>query len=671
MYIISNELKETQKSSLREVNAYITVNNDTIYDNNEIINFSITDDLLSGDNFTIGTVISKTLELNLSVNNGAIKSDDLIKLFIKMKTANGWEEVPMGSYYVTNCSYKDRVLSLTAMDKFAFIDTEYESKLTYPTKLEEILKEVCSFCGIEKCVTSEDIIIENKMTGYSCREIISICASFGGYSAKINRLGQLDFVIPSEVVDYINGETYYSFSKGEDYKASGVACYFGDVPIIMGDNTNSLIPYNNQYVTSDNIDIAYNKLKGLSYSTSEEFTYRGYINIDAGDFVELMDIEGKIHKLLVTSHKLTFDGGLNGSIVSIGETKSDNAITQTKYKNKKSLTELNIKLGEIQAKVEEIDIDSIYDELDGGSRNYIQKSDKFIQIEEAEQSDVLLDEFYINKDELNSLKNEYMTLSVLISLDKCTSNNNGGVGAFIELEYDDDVIITHSAYEEFGTVSDSKSYYGRIKNTFTLDNNEILSAKVYLKVIGLNGGNLSIGRPQLESGRLMSSWNLAIEDIEDSIDKVYQEITTNYQTAITQTKDSITTMVSETYTTKTETQEIVESTSSKIEQTKKDLTVSFTKETNGIRDDLQDYKDSVSTYIRFDENGIELGKSDSAFKTQLTNEELAFIQDNSKVAYINNKKMYITEAEILDTLRIGKYAYIPRANGNTSFRWME
>ena len=37
---------------------------------------------------------------------------------------------------------------------------------------------------------------------------------------------------------------------------------------------------------------------------------------------------------------------------------------------------------------------------------------------------------------------------------------------------------------------------------------------------------------------------------------------------------------------------------------------------------------------------------------------------------LNDPKLYVTDAEILDRLQLGKFAFIPRSNGNLSFRYL-
>ena len=46
-------------------------------------------------------------------------------------------------------------------------------------------------------------------------------------------------------------------------------------------------------------------------------------------------------------------------------------------------------------------------------------------------------------------------------------------------------------------------------------------------------------------------------------------------------------------------------------------------------------------------------ESFAAFKTEITNTEMAFTENGEKVAYVSNNDMYITRARVTDTLSVG------------------
>lgn len=98
------------------------------------------------------------------------------------------------------------------------------------------------------------------------------------------------------------------------------------------------------------------------------------------------------------------------------------------------------------------------------------------------------------------------------------------------------------------------------------------------------------------------------------------------------------------------------------------------KEIDKTNEQVTENETQQSKYLRYysDPNNnnkgtLELGESESPFKTKITNEEMAFTQDGYKVAYINGNKLYITTAEVLNALIIGNFGFTPLSNGSLSF----
>lgn len=88
---------------------------------------------------------------------------------------------------------------------------------------------------------------------------------------------------------------------------------------------------------------------------------------------------------------------------------------------------------------------------------------------------------------------------------------------------------------------------------------------------------------------------------------------------------------------------------------------------------LQDAKEAteeqlqlIQTYMTFSEDGLVIGKSGNPFTFRVVNDRLAFFMNNTEVAYLTNNKLYVTQAEILTKLQVGKFTFVPQANGNLS-----
>lgn len=75
-----------------------------------------------------------------------------------------------------------------------------------------------------------------------------------------------------------------------------------------------------------------------------------------------------------------------------------------------------------------------------------------------------------------------------------------------------------------------------------------------------------------------------------------------------------------------------------------------------------------SRYIRFKAGNIELGDINSPFKALLTHEKISFLKSDVEVAYMSNNKLYITDAYVINSLRIGNFEFVVEDNGSLSFR---
>ena len=90
---------------------------------------------------------------------------------------------------------------------------------------------------------------------------------------------------------------------------------------------------------------------------------------------------------------------------------------------------------------------------------------------------------------------------------------------------------------------------------------------------------------------------------------------------------------------------------------------------------LNQYRSELSQYMRFDsDNGLVLGAVDSsgvesAFKTVIDNNRMAFFDGQSVAAYISNSQLYIPNAVIENTLTIGNFFISPRSDGGASITW--
>lgn len=225
----------------------------------------------------------------------------------------------------------------------------------------------------------------------------------------------------------------------------------------------------------------------------------------------------------------------------------------------------------------------------------------------------------------------------------------------------------------------SKGTIGRSKLTRTLT-----SKNLYIELCIQNGetqytsNKIKYKCPKLELGNQATDWTPAPEDVDEAINTERTE----RQSAIETKANEITAKVSETYVSNSALNHYKEEVSTQFSQTKSDFTWSINQSVtdaknemngqinsvNGRLDGLKQTTDNVNSYMSFDNDGLTLGKSDSAFKTKITNEEWSIQKNGAKVTYINDQTMYITDGQFTQSLKIVAFGFVPRANGSLDFK---
>lgn len=159
--------------------------------------------------------------------------------------------------------------------------------------------------------------------------------------------------------------------------------------------------------------------------------------------------------------------------------------------------------------------------------------------------------------------------------------------------------------------------------------------------------------------------------ITSEIQAVKQEIQTA-ESEIARTSEQILLAVSESYASKTDLNAVNQELSTRMTINSNSVDLRFNtvqNETQIINDTITANQQLLEEYIRFQGALIELGKIGNSFVAKLSNEKLAFLQDNVEIAYISNNRLYITDAEVRNKLILGSYQFVPRSNGNLSLKW--
>jgi len=103
-------------------------------------------------------------------------------------------------------------------------------------------------------------------------------------------------------------------------------------------------------------------------------------------------------------------------------------------------------------------------------------------------------------------------------------------------------------------------------------------------------------------------------------------------------------------------------------------TISEISEMNG---DVSQQFESIRSFIRLVSSGIVLGESGSSIKLKLENDILYFftgdedtVSTDNALAYFSAGKLYVNDVQVLTSMRIGPFAWVPESD-NLNFKLME
>lgn len=158
-----------------------------------------------------------------------------------------------------------------------------------------------------------------------------------------------------------------------------------------------------------------------------------------------------------------------------------------------------------------------------------------------------------------------------------------------------------------------------------------------------------------------------LEDIEVAKTEVIEK----NASSIEQSSTEILAQVSQDYYLKSDAETLVESINTQFTQTNDEFEFRFNEFSRNL-EDVQSGSDAkfseYERYIRFIDGNIILGEEGNELTLRIQNDRISFLESGVEVAYFSNRKLYVNDGEYIQSLKIGNYSFIPRTNGNLSFK---
>ena len=173
---------------------------------------------------------------------------------------------------------------------------------------------------------------------------------------------------------------------------------------------------------------------------------------------------------------------------------------------------------------------------------------------------------------------------------------------------------------------------------------------------------------KLEKGSMATDYTAAPEDSDVKLDQKLSSV----RSQISAEGDRIRQEVQANYALASDMSQVQSQVGTLTEQSENNFTWAVTR-INQMQTDMENAQEATEeqlavfrTYMSFGEDGLIIGKTGNPFTFRVVNDRLTFLMNDTEVAYLSNNKLYVTQAEIISKLIIGRFAFEPQANGNLS-----
>lgn len=407
MINVSTQLK---KESLTNRNYYVTAN--VTLSNGTTLKLGKKDFYLSGNSlvdsadsgdFPVGVAIEKTASLSLVNDDGRFDGYNFnaarFVVFLNVQLSDRIETIKRGTYIVSKKPATASEISLSLLDKMHNADKTYDSNLSFPCTVKELLSECCQQCGItlgDAMFPNADFQIQKAPSNATYRTVIGMCAGIAGGNARIDendllRIITFDKTFTNTAIydggavknwtngDDLDGGTLNPWTTGtvidggtlnnNDYHAlfsiqnlqydvddvivTGVK-YVEDETEYMSGQDGYVITIDNQLLSGNaqaGVEAIGNQLIGLRM---RPFSCDGIANGYAtfGDPVEFIDTKNRVFRSFATNVEFVFGGSTSWSCSAksaeedvsefIGEQQA--AVEQAKKDTEKKLSAYDVKL---------------------------------------------------------------------------------------------------------------------------------------------------------------------------------------------------------------------------------------------------------------------------------------------------------------------------------------
>lgn len=221
------------------------------------------------------------------------------------------------------------------------------------------------------------------------------------------------------------------------------------------------------------------------------------------------------------------------------------------------------------------------------------------------------------------------------------------------------------------------TYVRVISRPNNLDSN-FLVKKLSISLSNVSGNKLTLGNTystftEQTSSTVSKYQNTAqkVLQVENTVSTLQTDVISQSRSMIEQNSSQIVQQISEDYYLKSDAMQLAKSVNIQFGQTSEEFELrcnNFEQDLNKVASGADSKFQEIRKYIHFVDGNIVLGETGNELTLKVENDKISFLESGFEVAYFTNQKLYVIDGEYLNSLQIGKFAFLPRTNGNLSFK---
>ena len=200
MINVSSQYKRAIKEPSRLLKSTILINNKT-YSDSEIISINYDENLFMESEFSIGSAIMSSIEVELKniqdVIDDFIEGNEFeIRLGIEVSD-NNFEFISLGFFIIEDIDKNKFSIKIYANDRMIKFEKDYITDLQFPATIKDITLDIANKAGVQLKTTSfinSDYLVSIKpdLTDITLRKALMYIAELAGGYSRITRDGYLE-----------------------------------------------------------------------------------------------------------------------------------------------------------------------------------------------------------------------------------------------------------------------------------------------------------------------------------------------------------------------------------------------------------------------------------------------------------------------------------------------